>query len=700
VRGRIVEGIARELVARGTGPLPIVAPALRLVALALVALSLVALTLVRDASAVVYTSYDFEPPSYGETGRLISDFYVLKNAGVWHLYYTELPSPTVAVCRIGHATSPDLVHWTEKPAPLVAGSPSWMSTGVWAPHVVAAPGGGWRMFFTGRSDTGAQSIASASSADLDDWTLTSPDPVWTSPTTWARWSATSVSSCRDPFVWLDAGSGQYRMAYTAMMIDGQPAIGYAGSPDLLHWSDLGPLAVDARVPVVGEMESPFLVFDNGRTELVYTQVQTNILIAPTIAGPWNPEVATIVDGFGRAPEIVKDGQTVLFHRVRGLPCGESTSIVLIDSVTVTPGGYAVPGPSVLTAAWRLEGDAFLDDPTFGDAPLQRGEPPVSPGGFRWLSSSERTQTPSCPLPQVEEATGSASTPTFLLRGDVTRVRVSGASSPDSAYVALVDDCTGLELARQTGPGGNAMVPVTWSNTGRRGWPVRVKAVDRLTRPGGSIGIDDVQDTSVVDQALPSLPSTLITRPISGENLPGGGSFTIRWNASAAAGIDSFVVYVSYDDFATPPQKIAKRNANQFNFTWNVPAITAFGVKTRVVTYAKNAVHGCHTSGAFTISATVGVPADAAGLRLAALGSPGRTPVLVWSTPVPGPARLTVYDALGRRVRSLAADVGSGERRTAWDGTDDAGRDVGPGVYFARLVCEAGERSIPIVRLAR
>jgi hypothetical protein len=194
---------------------------------------------------------------------------------------------------------------------------------------------------------------------------------------------------------------------------------------------------------------------------------------------------------------------------------------------------------------------------------------------------------------------------------------------------------------------------------------------------------------------------LITRPIVGENLSGGGSFVIRWNGSASAGLDSFVVYVSYDDFMTPPQKLAKRNANQFNYTWSVPVGVKFGVKVRVVAYAKNGVHGCHTSGAFTISATVDAPpVSDSELRLAVLGSPGRTPVLVWSTPVAGPSRLVLYDALGRRVRELDASEAAGERRTAWDGKDERGRDVRPGVYFARLTCEQGERSVPVVRLAR
>ena len=59
----------------------------------------------------------------------------------------------------------------------------------------------------------------------------------------------------------------------------------------------------------------------------------------------------------------------------------------------------------------------------------------------------------------------------------------------------------------------------------------------------------------------------------------------------------------------------------------------------------------------------------------------------------GSARLTLYDALGRRVRQLVpeSEQGAGEHRARWDGRDDAGRAVAPGVYLARLA--AGGRVV-------
>ena len=56
-----------------------------------------------------------------------------------------------------------------------------------------------------------------------------------------------------------------------------------------------------------------------------------------------------------------------------------------------------------------------------------------------------------------------------------------------------------------------------------------------------------------------------------------------------------------------------------------------------------------------------------------------------------PALLTIFDPSGRRLRSMLdpAGYGGGWRVIAWDGRDDRGYDLPPGVYFCRL--DAGSR---------
>jgi hypothetical protein len=57
----------------------------------------------------------------------------------------------------------------------------------------------------------------------------------------------------------------------------------------------------------------------------------------------------------------------------------------------------------------------------------------------------------------------------------------------------------------------------------------------------------------------------------------------------------------------------------------------------------------------------------------------------FSLPAPCHVRLAVYDTRGRRIAVLADGYhGTGYFTEIWDGTDDAGRRVSPGIYFARM----------------
>lgn len=56
----------------------------------------------------------------------------------------------------------------------------------------------------------------------------------------------------------------------------------------------------------------------------------------------------------------------------------------------------------------------------------------------------------------------------------------------------------------------------------------------------------------------------------------------------------------------------------------------------------------------------------------------------------GTARIELFNAAGERVRVLVdGELAEGAHETVWNGTDDGGRAVSSGVYFARLVTEAG-----------
>ena len=646
------------------------------------------------AQATGYTSYDFETPSYGGYGRRIADHQLIKQGSTWHLFYTELRTSINANTKIGHATSTDLIHWTERPTVIQQGAADWCQKGTWAPHTLANPAGGWIMLFTGENAAGSEVIGALTSGDLDNWQLSPENPVFIPLDPQIRWGPDIACDCRDPFVYFQ--NGTYTMIYTAVTNAPQhPMIGRAESLDLIHWADMGPFVIDTVTVAQHVLESSSLVFGQNRVELHFTRNSAEMLTAPTAAGPWDFSNIVPVEPKGGASEIVKDGSVTLLSRLRFDPCVPNTVVIVIDTVAANATSYTVPGPPVLPVNWTRDGDAFGDQPIYGDGPSLRGDTPAQPQGFRWLASGEILRQPgetgTCVSPSMVTRTGYVRSPRIVLTGDVLAFGLSGGGdSPDSVYASLVDDCTGQELGRTLAPGTSALTPFSWSNTGRRGWPVRVFVRDQAT--DGVIGIDAIRDTSAGTPAPPAIPSIALTAPLGGENLSPGSNFTIRYTGSSSAGIDSFCVFLSYDDFVTPPAKIGKRNSNQFTFNWTVPSGPKSNVKIRVAIYSKNGIHTCEQSGPFTIGAAVGVgdPVLPEGLTLAAIAQPGPAPVLDWSAPMGRRATLDLYDLRGRRVRRLVDGPGTLRGRATWDGLDDRGNRAPAGLYFARLV-SGGER---------
>ncbi|MFQ5600540.1 MAG: FlgD immunoglobulin-like domain containing protein, partial [Candidatus Krumholzibacteriia bacterium] len=69
-------------------------------------------------------------------------------------------------------------------------------------------------------------------------------------------------------------------------------------------------------------------------------------------------------------------------------------------------------------------------------------------------------------------------------------------------------------------------------------------------------------------------------------------------------------------------------------------------------------------------------------------------------PVSTPVRIAVFNANGRRMRTLAAGRrGPGMQRVFWDGRDDHGKDAPSGVYWIRMGAGSTEfvRKLILVR---
>jgi hypothetical protein len=81
-------------------------------------------------------------------------------------------------------------------------------------------------------------------------------------------------------------------------------------------------------------------------------------------------------------------------------------------------------------------------------------------------------------------------------------------------------------------------------------------------------------------------------------------------------------------------------------------------------------------------------------------APGRM-MLKFALPEPGPVDLSIYDASGRRVKTLfEGQVAAGSHEVRWRGDDANGRKVAAGVYFGRLIAGNGTQLVRKLQIAR
>jgi hypothetical protein len=117
---------------------------------------------------------------------------------------------------------------------------------------------------------------------------------------------------------------------------------------------------------------------------------------------------------------------------------------------------------------------------------------------------------------------------------------------------------------------------------------------------------------------------------------------------------------------------------------------------------------CGLIGAFDVGCNSGVhpdvPSGPASLYLEWSKPNPFTPEARITYVVPGgskasPVRLQVYDPLGRLVRTLVDGYRQpGEYTVAWDGRDEYGHNVAPGVYFCRLVWNGQSLTRHVIRV--
>jgi flagellar hook assembly protein FlgD len=125
-----------------------------------------------------------------------------------------------------------------------------------------------------------------------------------------------------------------------------------------------------------------------------------------------------------------------------------------------------------------------------------------------------------------------------------------------------------------------------------------------------------------------------------------------------------------------------------NTRWYVDESVAPGARYEYVLVA----HGVTGSTFVSQRAGVTVPSAALALRQNAPNPFAEATTIGITLPERAEIDVAVFDVAGRRVATIAAGTrDGGEHELSWNGTDDAGRRVGAGVYFYRL--EAGNQTL-------
>lgn len=210
------------------------------------------------------------------------DFWFADHGAERHVFFLKAPTalgdPELRHrnARIGHAVSTDLRSWTLLPDALAPGPDgAWDDIATWTGSVIRS-GDRWHMFYTGISSREAgrvQRIGRAVSTDLVTW-IKDDGPVVEADGRWYELldlDAWHEQAWRDPWVYWDDETCEYRMLITARApdgpADGRGVVGAARSDDLVNWEVLPPVSEPGEF---GHLEVPQLVTVGGRCYVVFS----------------------------------------------------------------------------------------------------------------------------------------------------------------------------------------------------------------------------------------------------------------------------------------------------------------------------------------------------------------------------------------------------------------------------------------------
>ncbi|KXJ29283.1 hypothetical protein AC249_AIPGENE29092 [Exaiptasia diaphana] len=145
--------------------------------------------------------------------------------------------------------------------------------------------------------------------------------------------------------------------------------------------------------------------------------------------------------------------------------------------------------------WNLTGTAFNNQPTYGDNTLARGKPSANLKGKWFVGTFEDRPSPSHPAAgqQGNGPTGTATSPTFVIRGTKLRFLIGGESNINTERLELLIGGSVVAKATST-QSDHPMTMKSFDVTAYKGKEARVRLVDMSSGSWGLLNVDQIEDS--------------------------------------------------------------------------------------------------------------------------------------------------------------------------------------------------------------
>ena len=172
------------------------------------------------------------------------------------------------------------------------------------------------------------------------------------------------------------------------------------------------------------------------------------------------------------------------------------------------------------------------------------------------------------------------------------------------------------------------------------------------------------------------PTVALLAPAAGDTLAPGDTLTVRWAATDPDQVTT--VEVDLVQGGRPPIALAHVAAGAGAAGVTVPCgAWPGGGALRVTAYDEHGAQHDQASASVAVRIRAAACNGGAGATLSAAPNPFRGAIRILGQ---AGTRVTIFDLSGRRRRAAVLDGGGA---FAWDGRDDSGRAVAPGLYFVR-----------------